>query len=165
MFHIFRFVFTAFLLPFFFINCSTDKEKIVAENNAPAILQLSKQVAMVEISGKENAYTFTVTIESPDTGCDQYADWWEVVDLEGNLIFRRILDHSHVTEQPFTRSGDNVELSETQEVYVRMHMNNSGYAAMGQKGSASSGFQATELDAEFAKNLEEAEPLPSACAF
>lgn len=138
---------------------------MTAENDAGSLLQGSKQVTQVEVTGDENAYTFNVTIESPDTGCDQYANWWEIVDLEGNLIYRRILDHSHVTEQPFTRAGENIALSKAQEVYVRLHMNNSGYAANAQKGSVASGFQAAELDVEFAKNLTETEPLPGACAF
>ena len=138
---------------------------MTAENNAAVMLQGVKQVAKIAVSGTENAYTFDVTIESPDTGCDQYADWWEVVDLEGNLIHRKILDHSHVTEQPFTRPGENIEVSEDQEIYVRMHMNNSGYAAKGQKGSVANGFQAAELDVEFAKDLAKSEPLPVACAY
>lgn len=165
MFKIVHLKASSFLLLLFLASCSTDKEKMIAENNAAVMLQGSKQVAHVEVSGEENAYTFAVTIESPDTGCDQYANWWEVVDLEGNLVYRRILDHSHVTEQPFTRPGENIELSAGQEVYVRMHMNNSGYAVKGQKGSVAKGFQAVELDAEFAKDLEKSEPLPSACAY
>lgn len=146
-------------------SCSTDKDKMMAENDAGAIFQGVTQVTNIEVSGEEKAYTFRVTIESPDTGCDQYADWWEVVDLEGNLIYRWILDHSHITEQPFTSSGENIEVAEAKEVYVRMHMNNSGYAAQAQEGSVENGFQPTELDAGFAKNLEKASPLPDGCAF
>ncbi|HEA20074.1 hypothetical protein LCGC14_1489610 [marine sediment metagenome] len=165
MSYILRVVIILFSSLFFFVNCSTDKDKMTAENTAADILQGIKQVANIEVSGAENAYTFQVTIESPDTGCDQYADWWEVVDLEGNLVFRRILDHSHVTEQPFTRVGENVEISEDQEVYIRMHMNNSGYAVKAQTGSVAKGFRPKELEADFAKNLEKLEPLPEACAF
>ena len=147
------------------LSCSTDKDKMLAENDASINWQGVTQVTEIEISGEENDYTFKVTIESPDTGCDQYADWWEVVDLEGNLIYRKILAHSHVTEQPFTRSGENIELGEDKEVYVRMHMNNSGYVAQVRKGSVENGFQATELDVAFAKDLENAPPLPDGCAF
>ncbi len=138
---------------------------MLAENESGGILQAAAQVKNINVTSKDKAYTFEVTIESPDTGCDQYADWWEVVDLDGTLIYRRILDHSHVTEQPFTRSGENIELTEYKEVYVRMHMNNSGYAAQAQKGSVENGFQATELDIDFAKDLEKMAPLPNACAF
>lgn|SRR5665811_831078 len=146
-------------------SCSTDKEKMLAENDSIIALQGVTHVAKIEVSGNANAYTFAVTIESPDTGCDQYADWWEVVDLDGHLIYRRILDHSHVTEQPFTRSGENIGLAENKVVYVRMHMNNSGYSIQAQKGSVENGFQATELDVKFAEDLEKVAPLPDGCAF
>jgi hypothetical protein len=138
---------------------------MLAENDASMSLQGVMQVTKIEVSGEENDYTFEVTIESPDTGCDQYADWWEVVDLEGNLIHRRILAHSHVTEQPFTRAGEGVAIAKDEKVYVRMHMNNSGYAARAQEGSVENGFQAVELDEDFAENLAEEEPLPDGCAF
>lgn len=137
---------------------------MLAENDF-ILAQGVTQVTKIEVSGNAKGYTFAVTIESPDTGCDQYADWWEVVDMNGNLVHRRILDHSHVTEQPFMRSAENIVLAENKEVYVRMHMNNSGYAKKAQKGSVENGFQATELDVEFAKDLEQAAPLPNGCAF
>jgi len=122
-------------------------------------------VTNVSVSGDENAYTFSVIIESPDTGCDQYADWWEVFDLNGKLLYRRILAHSHVNEQPFTRAGGPIEISKDLEVYVRAHMNNSGYSSKVFKGSLTNGFVADDLNIEFAKDLEEAEPLPEGCDF
>ncbi|MGA9190363.1 MAG: hypothetical protein WBZ24_01400, partial [Anaerolineales bacterium] len=63
------------------------------------------RVISVDVSGEEGAFTFAVEIASPDTGCDRYADWWEVVTPNGDLLYRRILLHSHVDEQPFARSG------------------------------------------------------------
>ena len=153
------------LLALSLFGCSTDKGKLISENDAGGTVQSDAKVSKVESSGEVNAYTFEVTVESPDTGCDQYADWWEVVDLEGHLIFRRILAHSHVNDQPFTRTGGAVEIAEDQEVYVRVHMNNSGYASQGQKGTVANGFQATELEADFAEDLAESDPLPNGCAF
>ncbi|PRX57940.1 hypothetical protein [Flagellimonas meridianipacifica] len=123
------------------------------------------KVTAVSISGSENAYTFQVTISSPDLGCNQYADWWEVIDMEGNLVYRRILAHSHVNEQPFTRSGGQVQISAGTKVYIRAHMNNSGYGINIFRGSVSDGFNAFELSSDFAKNLESEQPLPSGCAF
>ncbi len=123
------------------------------------------QTTNVEVTGEENAYTFSVTILSPDTGCEQYADWWEVVDTEGNLLYRRILGHSHVNEQPFTRSGGTISITEEQEVYIRAHMNNLGYGSTVLKGSVLTGFTTSELDVIFAATLAKQEPLPTSCAF
>lgn len=146
-------------------SCSTDKEKVMASNASQKSSLGEAKVTKVSVSGDANSYTLNVTIESPDTGCDQYADWWEVIDLEGNLMYRRILAHSHVTEQPFTRSGSDIEITANTQVYVRAHMNTSGYGTQVQKGSVEGGFIAVDLDVEFAKDLEKEEPLPSGCAF
>ena len=159
---------TLFLVTLFSLHlfgCSTDKEKILAENNAAEAMLATARVVDVDFEGEERAYTFKVTLESPDTGCDQYADWWEVVDLDGNLLYRRVLAHSHIREQPFTRDGGIVEITADKEVYVRMHMNNSGYVSQAQKGSVQNGFQATELDTKFAEENANKEPLPTGCAF
>lgn len=122
-------------------------------------------ITAITVSGEENQYSFSVTIASPDLGCQQYANWWEVIDLDGNLLYRRILGHSHVNEQPFTRSGGSVNISENTEVYIRAHMNTTSYGSIVFKGSVASGFTSENLDAEFAKDLEEVAPLPTGCAF
>jgi hypothetical protein len=52
----------------------------------------------------ENEYRFDVTLVHDDDGeAPQFADWWQVEDLEGNILGKRILTHGHGT-QPFTRS-------------------------------------------------------------
>ena len=122
-------------------------------------------VLSVEVKGDPGNYSFSVGIHSPDTGCDQYADWWEVIDLDGALIYRRILAHSHAGEQPFTRSGGPVGIEPDTQVIVRAHMNNSGYGGAVFKGSVNSGFLPAELGADFAIELEGAPPLPDGCAF
>ena len=122
-------------------------------------------VTDVSVSGDENQYIFSVTITSPDLGCQQYADWWELIDLDGNLIYRRILTHSHVNEQPFTRAGAAVAISSTTEIYIRAHMNTTGYGNKVFKGSFQNGFSSSDLDTDFAKDLEEVAPLPNDCAF
>lgn len=122
-------------------------------------------ITEVDFAGGENQYTFSATISSPDLGCQQYADWWEVIDINGNLLYRRILSHSHVNEQPFTRAGGPLTISENTEVYVRAHMNTTGYGSKVFKGSIAKGFVSDNLDVEFAKSLEEVAPLPGGCAF
>lgn len=159
-------------LPIFivwFCCCSTDKEKTTAVSLEELSIQQTisgvAEVTNVSVSGDENNYEFSVTVKSPDAGCGQYADWWEVFDLEGKLIYRRILAHSHVNEQPFTRPGGPIEIPKSLEVYVRAHMNNTGYSNKVYKGSVESGFTAADLDIEFAKELEEVAPLPARCDF
>ncbi len=130
-------------------------------NNSNQILE----IVSVTTSGNSNNYTFNVGITSPDTGCEQYANWWEVITEDGALVYRRILGHSHVNEQPFIRSGGSVTISEDQIVIIRAHMNNSGYGGKAFKGSVSSGFSKITLQNDFALELAELEPQPNGCAF
>ena len=51
----------------------------------------------------KNWYRFSVTVLHDDKGWDHYADKWEVIDGEGNVLGVRVLHHPHVGEQPFTR--------------------------------------------------------------
>ena len=122
-------------------------------------------VLSVSISGNSGAYQFAVEIASPDTGCDQYADWWEVVSKDGELLYRRILLHSHVDEQPFTRSGGPVDITADTLVYVRAHMNTVGYGGAVMTGTAQDGFEPTEVEAGFGSELERIPPQPEDCAF
>lgn len=109
--------------------------------------------------------TFRVTIRSPDRGCEAYANWWEVLSEDGRLIYRRILGHSHVDEQPFTRSGGPVPLAPDAVVWVRAYMHPGGYGGLAMKGTLQNGFAKAELPADFAPDLATAEPQPSGCAF
>ena len=122
-------------------------------------------VTNVTFSGQENNYTFQVTIESPDLGCNQYADWWEVFTPDSTLIYRRILAHSHVNEQPFTRSGGTVKISASQQIYVRAHMNNLGYGSLVFSGTVVEGLSPDTIAVNFAQGLRNVEPLPTNCAF
>jgi hypothetical protein len=77
----------------------------------------------------ENSWQFTVTVEHPDTGWDDYADGWDVVLPDGTVVkpdpespFTRLLLHPHENEQPFTRSQSGVIVEpEINEVTVRAH--------------------------------------------
>lgn len=122
-------------------------------------------VIAVTASGQPGHYSFSVTIKSPDLGCNQYADWWEVLDESGRLIYRRVLVHSHVGEQPFERSGGPVAVQADTAVWVRAHMQPGGYGGTAYKGSVRSGFKATPVPPKFAAELENAQPLPDGCAF
>jgi hypothetical protein len=122
-------------------------------------------IVSVVASGQDNNYTLSVGISSPDTGCAQYADWWEVITDDGRLIYRRILGHSHIAEQPFVRSGGKVKIGKEDEVLIRAHMNGAGYGGVQFRGSVNEGFQKTKGNKDLALHLEKALPLPSGCAF
>lgn len=67
-------------------------------------------------------YTFSVTVRHDDTGWKHYANWWEVVDLEQNVLGKRVLLHPHVNEQPFRRSLSGVKIPKSiSDVRVRAH--------------------------------------------
>lgn len=123
------------------------------------------EVINVSTSGSDGSYTFSVTIESPDTGCDQYDDWWEVLSEDGELLYRRILLHSHANEQPFTRSGGKVDVSASDVVIIRAHMNADGYGGVAMVGSVDAGFSQKTLATDFASDVEFQTPLPDGCAF
>jgi len=123
------------------------------------------EIVSVKVTGSEDNYTFSVGIKSPDLGCEQYADWWEVVSLDGVLIYRRVLGHSHVEEQPFVRSGGVVSISSDQEIIVRAHMNTTGYGKSAFKGTVNKGFTLVRVDSHFASHVEKEAPQPSSCAF
>ena len=138
-------------------------ELLVALNSSTQKADLA--VTSVSIAGKPNAYSFSVGIQSADTGCEQYADWWEVLTPTGDLIYRRILQHSHVEEQPFIRSGGPIAINENTEVIVRGHMNTSGYGEVAFQGTVKNGFKMKTLPKGFAFHLAKKTPLPDGCAF
>lgn len=143
------------------ISCGSNNET----STIPPTNSEKAAIVSVSASGNENAYTFSVGVRSPDKGCNQYANWWEVLSENGELIYRRILGHSHVNEQPFTRSGGSVIITKDQVVIIRAHMNTSGYGIKAFKGSVSSGFTAFETEQNFANGLATQGSLPSGCAF
>lgn len=137
---------------------------IPATEDVPPLSEQA-EIMEVKVSGEVSAYNFSVTISSPDEGCSQYADWWEVITEDGELLYRRVLLHSHVNEQPFTRSGGPVPVEAETIVLVRAHMNTSGYGSLAMKGSPVGGFEQIELAPDFALELDEEQPLPQGCDF
>jgi hypothetical protein len=122
-------------------------------------------VTAVTTKGKTNAYHFSVTLNSDETGCEQYTDWWEVLNEKGDLLYRRILLHSHPNQQPFTRSGGYVKIKKDDIVYVRAHMNKLGYVGDIFKGSVENGFEKVEKAPDFNESIETQDPLPSGCLY
>jgi hypothetical protein len=121
-------------------------------------------VLRVAAKTRPGGYELAVTVKSPDRGCDQYANWWEVVSPDGRLLFRRVLMHSHPEEQPFTRPGGPVAISAEQTVIVRAHFHPTGYGGAALRGSVAKGFEAwPEAPPGFAADLAREKPLPTEC--
>ena len=82
-----------------------------------------------KLTGVET-WTVSVTLSHADTGWAHYADNWQVVDADGNVLGDRVLHHPHVNEQPFTRSLSGVKIpSDIKKVYIRAHDNKHGWSA------------------------------------
>jgi len=73
-------------------------------------------------------FAFSVTLLHGDTGWDDYADGWRVLDADGTELGMRVLHHPHVNEQPFTRSLSGVAVPEgKREVFVQARTNADGW--------------------------------------
>jgi len=126
---------------------------------------IQANITAVKTQRTIDAYTFVVTIKSDETGCEQYANWWEVLSEEGTLLYRRILVHSHPNTQPFTRSGGILNIKPNEVVYVRAHMNTLGYVGTVMKGSVSKGFKVVTDLPTFSEKIKMQSPLPQGCLF
>jgi hypothetical protein len=138
---------------------------------------ISANVLAVTSVGNPGSYTLSVSIESADIDCWQYADWWEVLSEDGILLYRRILEHSHTDENgttdpdapgnTFTRSGGPVAIEAETVTLVRAHMSNiDGYAGRVLRGTVAGGFvEATDLASGFAEAVEDQPPQPEGCLF
>jgi hypothetical protein len=81
------------------------------------------------VQSADGSWTFYVTVRHPDTGWDDYADGWDVVTPDGEVLkpdpdsqFTRTLLHPHQDEQPFTRSQGGIVIPEgVSKVQVRAH--------------------------------------------
>jgi hypothetical protein len=81
------------------------------------------------VQAADGTWTFHVTVRHPDTGWEDYADGWDVVTPDGQVLktdpdseFTRTLLHPHVEEQPFTRSQGGITIPEgVTRVRVRAH--------------------------------------------
>lgn len=76
---------------------------------SPALAD-SPVIEKVTASGNGGSWNFSVTLSHGDTGWDDYADGWRVLDMQGNELGLRVLYHPHVDEQPFTRSQSGIQI-------------------------------------------------------
>jgi hypothetical protein len=81
----------------------------------------------VECSG---SCTFAVTLEHGDEGWNHYANQWDVVTLDDQVLKSRVLYHPHENEQPFTRSLSGVTIPPgVSQVKIRARDTVHGYSA------------------------------------
>ena len=60
------------------------------------------------------------TVKHADEGWDHYANRWDVLGPDGEVIAKRVLRHPHVKQQPFTRALEGVAIPEdVSEVTIR----------------------------------------------
>ena len=80
-------------------------------------------VVAVEVKSPGNqTYSFNVTVSHADQGWDHYADRWEIIAPDGEILARRVLAHPHTNEQPFTRSLSGVKIPvDIHQITVRAH--------------------------------------------
>ncbi len=140
-----------------------------AEKQNPQLIEGAVVLEVKPVEKSPNNYTFTVFIQSQDKGCDYYADWWEILSEEGELLNREVFSKSHVDKQPFSNSSKPVNISPEQVVIVRAHMhtnkpNNTGYEAMqALKGTINKGFKFIRLSKNFVASVAKEEPQPPKC--
>ncbi len=161
---------------------------MLAEHKQPALIRgavvLPAAANGIDYSGQPNNYTLKVQIQSPDTSCDQRADWWEVITPDGQLLARKSIGTLHQDEQPFSDALSPVSITPDQTVLIRAHFrgdyfsgadllvdermggyySKSGYTDQALKGSIAEGFKVVRISENFAHWLEKKDPLPDADA-
>lgn len=69
------------------------------------------QVVDIKVSQSSNgSWCFDVQIRHNDEGWHHYADAWQIISLQGDVLGERVLYHPHENEQPFTRRVCGVQI-------------------------------------------------------
>lgn len=104
------------------------------KSSAPDGAEMFPDVTKVDVSGSSGSLSFAVTMTSPYDTAERYADSMRVRSVDGDKVYgERKLDHDHATEQPFTRSIDDVNIPDgVTEVVVEGHDQVSGWGGMTQ---------------------------------
>ena len=86
-------------------------------------------IAVNAVDRGAQGWSFSVTVQHPDTGWNYYCNGWDVITDQGQILnsssqdqFTRLLLHPHEHEQPFTRSQNGLHIPEgTKTLTVRAH--------------------------------------------
>ena len=71
------------------------------------VLLLAGEADVVDVKIRavgDREFRIDVTVKHADAGWDHYANRWEVLSVDGEILGTRVLAHPHDNEQPFTRS-------------------------------------------------------------
>lgn len=106
-----------------------------AQTATPAATGLADVEFVKAVQAADGSWTFSVTVRHPDTGWEDYADGWDVMTPDGQVLkaapddpFTRLLLHPHVKEQPFTRSQSRIVIPDgVTRVTVRAHSLTRGF--------------------------------------
>lgn len=83
--------------------------------------------AQIEPQG-DGLYRIAVTVRHADTGWSHYANRWEVIGPQQEVLAVRTLLHPHENEQPFTRSLNGIRIPHGFTwVKIRAHDSTHGY--------------------------------------
>ena len=86
---------------------------------------IAGEADVVDVKARQSSdgtWRFDVAVKHGDEGWDHYADKWEVLTPDGELLGERVLLHPHENEQPFTRSQSGIVIpDELTEVVIRAH--------------------------------------------
>lgn len=80
--------------------------------SAPSFAGEADIVAVDWSRSNDGLVTISATILHADEGWDHYADGFDVLDKNGEILSTRVLAHPHVNEQPFTRQLNGFEVPE-----------------------------------------------------
>ena len=95
---------------------------------------LAGEADVIKVKAQENTkglWRFSVTVRHDDTGWEHYANNWEVLSPDGEVIATRVLAHPHIHEQPFTRNLSGIKIpDDLTSVLVRARDSVHGYGGV-----------------------------------
>jgi len=94
----------------------------------PAVAGEADVISAKGVCNAQSICGFAVTIRHADEGWDHYADGYEVLTDDGEVLAKRVLRHPHVAEQPFTRPLTGVAVPpDLERVRIRAHDSQHGH--------------------------------------
>lgn len=99
----------------------------------PMSAVMANEVEILKASfaqNKQGNWNISVTLEHQDAGWKHYANLWQVVDDNNQVLAKRVLHHPHDDEQPFTRALKNVNIpSSVKVVFIEAQDLKHGWAS------------------------------------